>query len=78
MTEAKKGLEESMTRLEEIVSELESGEHTLEESLAKFEEGLALGKRCREILDQAEMRIRKLIAVDDDGDRVEGELDDER
>jgi len=78
MTEKGKSLEASMARLEEIVDELEKGEHTLEESLEKFEEGVKLGKRCREILDRAETRIRKLVDVDEDGNRVEEEFTDER
>jgi exodeoxyribonuclease VII small subunit len=78
MTEKKKSLEESMARLEEIVDELERGEHTLEESLEKFEEGVKLGKRCREILERAETRIRKLVDVDEDGTRVEEEFTDEQ
>jgi len=66
-TKKEKGLEESIARLEAIVSDLEKGEHTLEESLLRFEEGLALGKHCRDILDKAELRIKRLVAVDDDG-----------
>jgi len=60
--------EESLGRLETIVSELEGGQYSLEESLQRFEEGLTLGKRCREILDQAEMRVKKLVDVNDDGE----------
>jgi len=60
-------LEESLGRLEVIVSELESGQYSLEESLQRFEEGLTLGKRCREILDSAEMRVKQLVDVTDDG-----------
>lgn len=39
MAAKKKPFEESMARLEEIVSILERGESTLDESLALFEEG---------------------------------------
>jgi exodeoxyribonuclease VII small subunit len=78
MNDTRKGLEESMTRLEKIVSELESGEHTLEESLARFEEGLELGRQCRRILDQAEVRIRRLLEVDGDGNRREEDFDGDR
>jgi exodeoxyribonuclease VII small subunit len=59
-----KGFEQSMAKLESIVSDLEEGEFSLEESLKKFEEGLKLGKRCREILDKAEMRVKKLVETD--------------
>lgn len=52
--------EESMNRLEEIVQAIESGEIGLEESLAKYEQGMELVKRCRGILDRAEKRIEIL------------------
>jgi exodeoxyribonuclease VII small subunit len=77
MTEKSRSLEASMERLEAIVAELEKGEHTLEESLKRFEEGLKLGKHCRRILDKAEMRIRKLVGVDEEGNPVEEDFDDE-
>lgn len=78
MSETKpEGLEVSLKRLETIVGELEGGEHTLEQSLEKFEEGLELGKRCRAILDKAEQRVRQLVAVDEEGHTEERELDDE-
>ncbi len=77
MSDKKMKLETSMAKLETIVSELEDGEHSLEVSLKKFEEGLKLGKECREILDRAEMRIRTMIDVDEDGKRVEEEFEDE-
>ena len=59
--------EEAMTRLERIVTDLEGGRYTLEESLRKFEEGIALGNRCRGLLDRADVRVRKLI---ESGDRL--------
>lgn len=61
------GLEESLEKLESIVSSLESGEHSLEESLAKFEEGIQLGKHCRDLLSKAETRVQRLIEVDEEG-----------
>lgn len=59
--------EEAMTRLERIVADLEGGRYTLEESLQKFEEGIALGNRCRSLLDQADVRVRSLVEA---GDRL--------
>ena len=38
--------EESMQRLEQIVTQLERGEAPLDESLALFEEGLKLANSC--------------------------------
>lgn len=49
-----------MARLEEIVSTIERGESTLEESLSLFEEGTKLAAACAKQLDQAEQKILKL------------------
>lgn len=56
----KHSFEESLKRLEEIVSQLEQGEVPLEESLKMYEEGLALSKSCIEKLTQAELRLKRL------------------
>lgn len=58
--EEKLSFEESVAKLEEIVAAIESGQIGLEESLAKYEQGMALVKRCRGILDSAEKRIEQL------------------
>ena len=73
MAAKKKPFEESMTRLEEIVSILERGESTLDESLALFEEGTKLAAACSKQLDQAEQKILKLTKVPD-GEPVETPL----
>src|SRR5689334_2363963 len=52
--------EASLDRLEVIVQELEGGELSLEESLARYEEGVRLSKRLTHTLDQAEQRIERL------------------
>ena len=49
-----------MERLQELVGRLETGNLTLEESIQSFEEGMALVKKCTEVLSQAEQRILKL------------------
>ena len=69
--------EEAMKRLERIVADLEAGTFPLAESLQKFEEGLALGKHCRELLGRADLRVRTLTEAPD-GAFGEGEpIDDE-
>ena len=73
MAAKKKPFEESMTRLEEIVSILERGESTLDESLALFEEGAKLAAACSKQLDQAEQKILKLTKGPD-GEPVETPL----
>lgn len=60
MSETTLTFEAAMSRLEKIVAELESGKLSLEDSLKKFEEGITLGKTCREFLDRADVRIRTL------------------
>ena len=74
MAAKKKPFEESMTRLEEIVSILERGESTLDESLALFEEGTKLAAACSKQLDQAEQKILKLTKGPDGGEPVETPL----
>jgi len=52
--------EQAMAQLEKIVSQIASGEIGLEESLAIYEKGMELVRRCRTILDRAEKRIEML------------------
>lgn len=52
--------EQAMTRLEQIVSTLENGKCTLDESLKLFEEGTKLTAFCSEQLKNAEQKILKL------------------
>ena len=73
MAAKKKPFEESMARLEEIVSILERGESTLDETLALFEEGTKLASACSKQLDQAEQKISKLTKGPD-GEPVETPL----
>lgn len=53
--------EECLTRLEQIVGELESGRMPLEDSLKAFEEGVALARHCARYLDEAERRVELLL-----------------
>jgi exodeoxyribonuclease VII small subunit len=56
-----KSFEEALTRLEQIVLELEEGELSLEDALKKFEEGIKLSEFCTQKLTQAEGKVKKLI-----------------
>jgi len=49
-----------MQSLEELVGKMEAGEMTLEESLAAYERGVGLYRRCQTALEQAELRVRQL------------------
>ena len=53
--------EDAIAKLEEISKELESGNLGLDESVAKFEEGMNLSKMCTKMLNEAEKRINILI-----------------
>ena len=62
MAEKKLTFEQSMARLEEIVSRLEGGEAPLDESLKLFEEGAKLMGQCTAMLDKAEQKVALLEA----------------
>ncbi len=53
--------EEALTRLEEIVAELEEGELALEEAVEKFQRGMALKQLCERRLKQAEAKIEEYV-----------------
>ncbi len=46
--------------LEDSVGRLETGGLTLEESIALYERGMRLARRCKEMLDAAELRVSRL------------------
>ena len=60
-----KSFEQALKRLEEIVERLESGELSLDESLALFQEGIGLSRSCSNRLNDAEGRIQKMVRVED-------------
>ncbi len=65
-----KTFETALTRLNEIVSALEGGSAPLDQSLALYEEGIALIRFCTEKLDAAEQQIKVLTRAEN-GDIVE-------
>lgn len=69
-TENAPSFEQQLTRLGDIVRQLERGDAPLAESLGLFEEGAALVASCTKQLDEAEQRIVKLRAGAD-GEPVE-------
>lgn len=56
--------EQAIGALTNIVENIEAGEIGLEQSLAQYEQGMAMIKHCRKILTQAEKRIEKLSQKD--------------
>lgn len=58
--------EEAFTELETIVNALEGegSRNPLEEAMALFERGQALVKRCSDLLDEAELKVRQLSGTE--------------
>ena len=61
--------EQALAELETIVTRLERGDVPLEESVAIYERGEALKKRCDSLLNQADERVQK-ISADREGNAV--------
>lgn len=57
----KLSFKDSMNRLDEIVSQLESKDLELENAITLFEEGLTLVKKCDEQLNTFEKKVNSLI-----------------
>ena len=60
MGKRKLTFEEALKELETIAEQIEQGKIGLEESINKYERGMALVKQCREILSKAEHKIQQL------------------
>ena len=52
--------EASLDELEQLVEKMEHGDMSLEESLAAYERGVGLYRKCQGALEQAELRVRLL------------------
>jgi exodeoxyribonuclease VII small subunit len=52
--------EEAFAELETLVNALEGEQNPLEEAMTLFERGQALVRRCGELLDGAELKVREL------------------
>lgn len=61
MAKEELSFEDSMSKLETIVKELESGSLTLDESIEKYTEGMKLAKSCGDKLNSATDKINKIL-----------------
>ena len=61
--------EQALEDLEELVTAMEEGELSLEESLQAFERGIKLTRECQTALKKAEQKVQVLI--NEDGDTEE-------
>ncbi|MBI4650187.1 exodeoxyribonuclease VII small subunit [Candidatus Desantisbacteria bacterium] len=59
--------EDGLTKLEEIVNKLESGNLSLDDSLKYFEEGISLSRLCTQKLNEVEKKI-EIITKNKNGD----------
>lgn len=57
--------EKALAALEQVVSRLESGDITLDESMSLFQKGMALSKICADKLASIEKQITQLIEKQD-------------
>ena len=53
--------EKALAELEKLVEEMEQGNLSLEESLKRFEKGIALTSDCQQALQKAELKVQELI-----------------
>jgi len=61
MVRSKNRFEKTLANLEKIVDRLESGDLTLDESIAAYEQGVKALKQCYEILRDAEKKVEILL-----------------
>ena len=54
-------LEESLAKLNELVTQMESGDLSLSEALTAFEKGIQITRRASEILDETSQRVQVLM-----------------
>jgi exodeoxyribonuclease VII small subunit len=58
---ANQSFESALENLEQVVEQLETGELSLEDSLAAFERGVGLVKHCNQKLNEVERKIEILV-----------------
>lgn len=63
--------EQAYSRLEEVLRALENKSTGLDKSLEMYEEGIALYRRCKVLLDEAEMKVKKFneLGLEEDFDK---------
>ena len=76
MNQKNASFESNMQRLEQIVRAMERGDVPLEESLKLFQEGTGLVRSCNQLLDEAQLQVKKIMTAPD-GSPVEEDFGDE-
>ena len=68
--------ETALAQLKEVVSELETGNLTLSQSLEQYEQGVKNLKSCYQSLESAQKKIELLVRLDQDGNLITQPFDD--
>ncbi len=63
MAQDELGFDAILAKLREVVQRLESGELSLEQSLAVYEEGVQLARQGQQLLQTAEKRVEILVSA---------------
>ena len=63
--------EQQLEELEKIVSRMEQGELSLENSINEFEQGMKLASQCQKTLEEAEMRVKVLMSDNGNGEQLQ-------
>jgi exodeoxyribonuclease VII small subunit len=63
--DSKPDFEKSLAELEDLVSRLESGELSLDQSLEYFKRGVELTRHCQTVLDDAQQMVEMLTGPDE-------------
>ncbi len=63
MDAAGQGFDAILVRLREVVTQLESGELSLEQALAVYEDGVRLARNGQQLLAAAEQRVEILVSA---------------
>ena len=58
--------EKDLERLEQIITDMEKGDFSLEETVTQFEQGMKLLKSCQQALHDAEQKVNMLVRKDRD------------
>ena len=72
--EPERGFDETLGALKQVVDKLESGQLSLEASLAAFEDGVRLARQGAKILDAAERRVEILTSSPPGDGRGDGAM----
>lgn len=56
-------IDQDIKKLDELAKKMESGELPLEETLKIFNEGIQLIRQCTKSLEEAELKVKEILAA---------------